>query len=90
MDHKIKFSTDDYEVNIYIEQTKILDLVSYLKGHSKTEYHGGNSAKSEVHWNLDDDYLYLLVGDDQEAWDIGFTFERMICEQIAEKISDYV
>lgn len=86
----IKLSTDDCEVNIYIEQNKILDLVSYLQGHSKTEYHGGNSAKSEVHWNIDNDYLYLLVGDDSETWDIGFTFERSICKQLAVKIKDYI
>jgi hypothetical protein len=70
----IKLCSDFFELNIWIDAGDIEGLKDI--GARKIKYYqAGKSANSAVHWVLEAQTAYILIGDDQEAWDIALSVD---------------
>ncbi len=82
----LKLSTGIYEVNIFVARPAADHLVLFLNGSAKDFYCAGVSAGDKVHWRLDGSHLYIMIGEDDVTWDIGFTLDRSVARNISEQI----
>lgn len=83
----IKAATDSYELNIFVDMSEVDSLISFLNGEDGDSYYGGQSGNNRALWRIDGEYLYILFGDDREAWDIGFTIDARALKEIADKLN---
>ena len=78
------------EVNIYIKLTSIEKLVSFHRT-NQNYCLAGESANSPVHWKRgDDNEVYILIGEDQEVWNIGLTVDNDVIDRIIVAIRQLV
>lgn len=82
----IKLSAEIVEVNIYIP----IDSIGEVKAFEAKAIHqctAGQSAASPVHWKRGDEGdVYILIGDDDDTWDIGLTVNDELVSEIVESI----
>ena len=82
----IKISSDVYELNIWIELSRINDFFSFIESGQRS-FFGGVSADTNVIWSRDEDSVYVLIGGDEETWDIGFPFDKNVLKKIKSEIA---
>jgi hypothetical protein len=85
----IKVSSSTVEVNVWFSRADAsrLDNVLVLSSDSKA-IRLGTSANAQVHWAKDDEgHFYLLIGRDDETWDIGLTLDDVTFRGILSEIA---
>jgi hypothetical protein len=83
----IKVATVTYEVNVWIPVRKI----KKLRDVPQTRWLGralrlGRSAGSDVFWCCDDNKVGILIGRDDETWDVGITISLSTFQRILREI----
>ncbi|MCC7197433.1 hypothetical protein IT413_04545 [Candidatus Peregrinibacteria bacterium] len=82
----IKLASEQYEVNVHIALPQI-EILKSLNQNSWDETHAiklGISANSNVFWvyNKSDETLSILIGHDDQTWDISITITWNIFSKI--------
>ena len=78
----VKLAMAAVEVNIHLNPTSLHRLISF---HGKNQDYclAGESADSPVHRKRGEEgEVYILIGQDQETWDVGLT----VCKDVLDKI----
>jgi hypothetical protein len=83
----IKIQTDTYELNVWIpfDQIELLAMVpstSWEAGALKI----GKAASSDVFWATENDVVSILIGHDDETWDVGIFLPMASFRDVLEKI----
>ena len=81
----VKITSAAIELNVHL---KLLDVKKVLSAATSDTFYcnAGESANSPVHWKRESsDEIYILVGEDQDVWDICLlipsdTFAEIISE----------
>ena len=68
-------SSDQWEFNIWLTEMDITTLKAVRPGSwaERESLRCGIAARAPVFWSTHDGNLTLLIGDDDEAWDIALT-----------------
>jgi len=86
--YRVKLQSEVFEVNIQIpvEEVEELKLVS-----SSTWEEGsmqiGESAGAPVFWSTEDGVVALLIGEDDENWDIALSLPVAVVDTILQAIA---
>ncbi len=81
----IKIYNDYIESNIYLDKNLINVLMDFIdKNTNKTE--AGNSANSSVFWSRQDEVVYILIGEDDQSWDISLVADETLLKNIKSGI----
>lgn len=70
-----KISSETIEVNVYFHEgdvSRLLD-VSAADWNARKSIQAGTSAGQKVWWSCDSGIVTLLIGHDDESWDIAVT-----------------
>jgi len=83
----LKVTTNDLEVNMWLRADEVPTVrrvasTSWLDGALKI----GQSANALVYWSVDDDTLTLLVGHDDQTWDIAVSLPASALPAIISEI----
>lgn len=84
----IKIQMDSAELNILIKLDEI-DLFSEVVSASWDKRRSiliGECLGAPVHWCSTSEDVSLLVGDDDETWDIAFTLPKSILQDIQQEL----
>ena len=82
----VKISNDYIEVNIYLNKNLINLLIDFIeKNTNKIE--AGSSANSSVFWLREDEVVYILIGEDDQSWDISLVVNETLLRDINSGIS---
>jgi hypothetical protein len=88
----LKLSNETTEVNVQlnIDEAHSLNRVLTLPEESRALLFG-KCASSQVHWRRDHEKrFYLLIGHDDETWDVGITLSEATFSQIICKIEKHL
>ena len=87
---RLKLSAPVLEVNVLFSPDEARDLRKVLAlGDEARGLRLGTSAESHVHWAQGDDKeVYLLIGDDDETWDIGVTLPEATFLDIVKQVEE--
>lgn len=85
--YAVKIATSLYEVNVYFSEGEIHQFKQVFSARWKERSLClGTSANAIVHWATDDNQtVSMLIGHDDETWDIGFTFPEHIIQEIIQE-----
>jgi hypothetical protein len=87
----LKLSNGTVEANVWltVNEAHALHRVSALSADSRA-LRLGKCANSQAHWGRDKEKLYLLIGHDDEAWDVGITLSESTFSTIINEIESYL
>src|SRR5262245_23176288 len=86
---RLKLSGGTVEVNVWLsaDEASALAQVSDLSEDSRG-LRLGRCANSQVHWSRDrNGKYYLLIGHDDETWDVGVVLSELTFSQILGEIA---
>jgi hypothetical protein len=86
----IKIQTDICEVNIWIQE-KDLPLLKKLDENdaswdSRDSIPIGQCANSTAFWSKNSKEVLILIGQDDESWDVGITLSHLAFRQILDGV----
>lgn len=84
----VRLQSEVFELNIHIpaaevEELKLVPSTSWDEGSMQI----GESAGAPVFWSTEDGVVALLIGEDDEDWDIALSVPVAVIEQILEGIA---
>lgn len=86
--YSVKLQSEVFEVNIHIPATEVEELRLVA---SSTWEEGsmqiGESAGAPVFWSTEDGVVALLIGEDDENWDIALSLPVAVMDTIIEAIA---
>jgi len=84
----VKISTDQWEINIGLTETDIATLKAVRPGSwaERESLRCGIVGRAPVFWSTKDRYLTLLIGDDDESWDIAVTLPNSTLTTILKEL----
>ncbi len=84
----LKISCDQWELNVYLTETDLTALKSARPGPwaDRKSVKAGTTARAPVFWSMEDGKLTLLIGDDDETWDVAFTLPEIALAQILKAV----
>jgi hypothetical protein len=83
----LKLSTFVVEANIYIPVSDLDKILKFCSGNIEN-CTSGKSANSPVFWRKGDlEEFYILVGNDDEVWDIGLTLDYETIKSISDELN---
>ena len=80
----IKIQADSYELNIWVPDLDIPKLRNLPKWEPGSEQIG-SSAGRPAFWSLDDGRISVLIGQDDQTWDFGVSFDTATHREIVEE-----
>ena len=83
----VKIQKKRNELNIWFKLNELsklnkVELISWENGSIKI----GTSSNSSVFWSVDKDDVSILVGQDDEIWDIGFFIKKKTLRKVITEI----
>lgn len=80
--------TGRLELNIWIPQDELplLDQVEAASWNARGSLRIGRCANSPVFWSSEAGEISILVGEDDETWDIGLTVPQLVFQEILRGI----
>jgi len=86
--YKVKLQTEVFEINIRIpagevEELKLVPSSSWDEGSMQI----GESAGAPVFWSTEDGVVALLIGEDDENWDIALSLPVAVVDTILQAIA---
>ena len=84
----VKLQAPGWELNIgiYPREVPALLRVGLADGNQRTTVRIGTTAGAAVFWSCRDGELSVLVGHDDETWDIGFTLPERVLVDLISKV----
>lgn len=84
----LKISGDSFEITIWIpaQDTRLFEQVRTTRWDQRGSLCIGNTAQAPVFWSCDEETLSILVGADDETWDIGFALPLSTLDSIIAAI----
>ena len=85
----VKLGTDAWEVNVRASADDFLGLAE-VRSAGWQERHtlrAGESAGAPVFWATEGDQATLLIGLDDETWDVAFTLPLTVVDEIVREAS---
>ena len=79
---KVQDSTWELNFRATREELSGLDAIRGADWKTRRGLHIGQCAGSQVHWVIDDDTVTILVGHDDETWDVAVSVPVAIVDQI--------
>ncbi|MEV6609584.1 hypothetical protein [Kutzneria sp. NPDC051319] len=79
---KVQASTWQLNLRASREELSGLDAIRGTDWTARRCLHIGECAGSGVHWAIDDDTVTILVGEDDETWDVAVSVPVTIVDQI--------
>lgn len=84
----LKISNSRSEINILFEEKELLKLLNTIneaKWSERKSIQAGKSANANVFWCKEEENICILIGHDDENWDIGLTFESKLIHLIKKE-----
>jgi len=86
--YKVKLQTEVFEINIRIpaaevDELKLVPSSSWDEGSMQI----GESAGAPVFWSTEDGVVALLIGEDDENWDIALSVPVAVVDTILQAIA---
>lgn len=81
----IKISNIFIEINIYILRSEIKKFLNFIQKNEQ-RIQSGISAQSVVYWIREEKNVYILIGDDDQTWDISLTADENLLNEIYNEI----
>jgi hypothetical protein len=84
----VKIQTKALELNVWIPETEVhlLKEVAAAGWNDRRSVQIGRCANSPVFWSSKEGETSVLVGHDDETWDVGLTLPRGAFEQILDSV----
>jgi hypothetical protein len=80
----VKLQTDEWEVNVHASAAELAQLrgVRAANWNERRSIRAGESAGAAVFWSANGDAVTVLIGHDDEAWDVAVTVPQAVVEEI--------
>ncbi len=87
-DIAVKLQTDALEVNFRASREELLQLrgIRAASRDDRRSIRAGHSAGAPVFWASDGSEATLMIGHDEETWDVAVTFPLTVVEEIVRKV----
>ncbi|RQQ88661.1 hypothetical protein DF134_18935 [Burkholderia stagnalis] len=85
----VKFSAPAVELNVYVSIGDIGKVVDFGRGGCDYVL-AGESANNPVHWKREEGDVYILVGGDQDVWDVSIVANNDLIYQMIFEIENFV
>jgi hypothetical protein len=82
-----KISASDWELNVWMSEQELTLIpdARTARWDDRSSAWIGKAAGADTFWSCKDGKLTILIGHDEETWDIGFTMpESVIDDMLAE------
>jgi hypothetical protein len=85
-----KISSGDWEVNVRAtpHEFATLDAIRSASWASRTSIAVGASAGASVFWSCDGSTASILIGSDDETWDVALAVPVDVVDRIVELVGD--
>jgi hypothetical protein len=82
-----KLAANEWEVNVRLsgEDLAALGDVRAASWNQRRTVHAGESAGAPVFWASEGDQGMLLIGDDDETWDVAFAVPLTVIDEIVRE-----
>jgi hypothetical protein len=80
----VKLQTDALEVNVWAS-TEDISRLGHIRSadwNARRSIHAGESAGAQVHWASMGDQVTLMIGHDDETWDVAITMPIQVVDEI--------
>ena len=89
----VKLQTDSWEVNVHASPFELMKLrgIRDARWDERRTIRAGTSAGAPVYWAAEGDDVTLMIGHDDETWDLAVTMPIAAVEEIvraAERSQD--
>jgi hypothetical protein len=85
----VKLQTPSWELNFRASPDELISLstVRETDWADRRCLHVGQCAGSQVHWAADGDVVTVMVGDDDETWDVAVTVSLATVDKVVADVS---
>ena len=86
-----KISSDGWEFNVrgFADEFAALGEIESADWVARRSIHAGTSAGSPVYWSCSGEVVSMLVGDDDETWDITVTLPLGLVHRLARDAAEF-
>jgi len=83
----VKLQADDWEVNFRASRADLAALcgIGAADWNERRSIRAGESAGATVFWASDGGDATMMIGSDDETWDVAFTFPVALVTEIASR-----
>jgi hypothetical protein len=83
-----KISSQDWELNIEMreEEAALIADARAARWDDRSSLWIGKAAGADTFWSCKDGELTILIGHDEESWDIGFTMPESVIDDLLAEI----
>lgn len=83
----MKLQADEWEVNLRASRTELAALsgIRSANWNERSSIRAGESAGAPVFWACDGTDATLMIGSDDETWDIAISLPVAVVEEIASR-----
>jgi len=87
----LKLATDDWEVNVYgsVEDLSRLSEIRSANWSERRSIQAGESAGARAYWARTGDQAALMIGRDDETWDVWVTVPYDVIDKLVREIRRY-
>jgi hypothetical protein len=87
----VKLATDEWEVNIYgsVDDLLCLSEIRSAKWDERQSIEAGESAGARAYWASVGDHAALMIGRDDETWDVLLTVPFDVIEEVLREVRRY-
>ena len=84
----VKLGTDAWELNVRASADDLLALaeIRSARWNERRTLRAGESAGAPVFWASEGNRATLLVGHDDESWDVAMTVPLMVVDEIVREV----
>jgi hypothetical protein len=84
----LKLATDDWEVNVYgsVEDLSRLSEIRSANWGERRSIQAGESAGARAYWASTGDRAALMLGRDDETWDVSITVPYEVIDEVVREI----
>lgn len=81
----VKLQTDDWEINVRANEVELAKLADIRRADwsQRRSIAVGESAEASVFWACSGDEATIMIGHDEETWDVAVTVPTEVVERIA-------
>lgn len=85
----VKIQSSEWELNFQATPEELISLSAVRKTDwtARQSQHVGECAGSAVHWTADGDTVTIMVGDDDETWDVAVMVPVAVVDRIVADTS---
>ena len=87
----LKLATDEWEVNVYGSVDDLLRLSEIRSANwsERRSIQAGESAGARAYWASTGDEATLMIGHDDETWDVSVTVPFDVIDEVVREVRRY-